>query len=1191
MKQDGAYTTPYLCAEFNLRPASWTTDDVYIVGFTNFGITYANDANGIGRVYFVYRDTSSVRQKTEILTATYYEWHKVCLASSDSTHVGVYVDSETQLNQSVEHATMTSSDMEYYIVLMSYPISGKPGTANVGTVSGIVYGDTLLTVEQLKSYFSNNIGPLGNKFALGTRYSGYTTQLLKMSFTKNTGNVSVLSPNFGLPMIDDGCYETAKDTLPIHSTVIPIKSVDSTTISQFNPSNAFTIENGVIRMDAEDYFLLNAVNTNNLRNLKIEIDFQGIFEIDFKYGEEWVEGIKPKSLLFTPKATYYLPYFLMGGSTDLKVKCVAPGTGETLCVLKELRVIEEKCDVYSENMFCGVDKTCGVCISSSCVAKNYCVKTFNFSNEVTLSATQLQLNSVENTDVSLVTTSLSAVKISKGNDQVLGQKVQYYRFEGTIGLIEIGDYKVPSGFGRLTNEYSLFITVKLRELSDGSFFVSSGYYQTLQTMVLSMKSSIISTASQTGTKSAQADQWMTLGIQANTTHFNVFMNGNNILSEENVTAVDYLNAKTIHLESFIHKNFDITSVQIVPFYMSDVLMNKYTAFKSLVSTTCTTPCTLPAVCFDGKCVSKFDKQCALHCNECVDGKCNSCLSNYDLTKDCSSCAEGFSGELCDTCADGYNDYPACTKKSNTGIIVGVIVAIVVIIVIIIVVIILIMVLLRYLRKHAEKVEQETELKAVENNGQSVLLKEAKKKKVVVNDETLVELGTYLYITKTKLTFNLHGEEPNIDTPLLDQVVFKNRTDRQLVIWIQCPKKDKFFLQCDVEKKIIDPNSQIQANFEIQLHCNCSCKEEINIKIETVNTHECETGNIRLAVATYNSKKIDFDEIELKNPPLGDGAFGVVYRGTYKGIEVAVKKLKDRSDNEGAKNEFMKEVSLLDKLRGPYIVSFVGACYLPTKMCIAIEFAPDGSLGHVMKKNTLTYEQKVKYMLDCSKGMTMMHTFNTIHRDLKPDNLLVFCIDQVTTRIVNCKLTDFGTSRGVQEFEENYTVGIGTPVYMAPEILDKKPYTVTVDQYSFGVMMYEVFDQTKPYKTDQFKTPWDVAKFVVEGKRLPRKEGMSEGYWEITSRCWDVDPAKRPEFKEVALLLQKELSLTVPEFAIEEGQRVDTQMSFYKNPSEKTQTSTTTTTLTNTNTTNIAYKTGDSTVSKVINTTTSEFDVN
>ncbi|BFU19660.1 tyrosine kinase, putative [Entamoeba histolytica] len=1194
-KLSGTFTTPYFCAEMNLRATGIAESaKAFIVGFSNFGLVYSNE-NNTSKVSLLYYNSE---QKVETLfSPSYFEWNDVCLSASEDNLISVYINGKKQTTTYQASEIIKENDNIFMLCTSSQ-------IYNIGTVSGFIYGSHVLTEEEVIYYHTKHISPSNVIFKQKARLS-YTSgnavffnNLLFYGGTKVSGGISNLKTSIGIPLIDDGCYDGALEKLAMRRTDL----IPDITINKQNLATLTFVE--ISDMKTHDsYFLfnnggsitINTLDTNVKRFVRLELDVQGNFIVQYQMNNQWYNGVNIKANYFTPNYVLYLPYYLLGSQVTLRIITTSIPSSEINLsldpLIKEIRIHYGTCNGHN-GMFCAIDNSFGICSSNECSPKaKLSTKTFDFNNyNIPSSVSSIILKSKENNNVFLTTYQIKNSLIGEGSDTILDTpNSKYFKFtQSEVSFLEVSSYDIPSGWGKYTNEYTYLVTVKI-ENSTTSLFKTSFFGFTMQTLNINLYKGkpTLSILTALETKEIPINKWVKIGLTVNSTSLTMACDGRIVLRAKNEQYVDYLSSTAFKFEAVRMYGNSFASIQEYPIAVTDNVLNTLTITGLTIDNTCST--TLPNICINKKPYSPFEKSCPINCIECQNGICQECMNNFDLSTGCTKCKEKYSGELCNECASGYKGYPECKSYTTSIIIISVIGGIFLIIVFIVVIIIIIL-LLRRRKIKQEKEMEEDEMKALENNGTAQLLKNARKKKVVVGTETLIELGNNIYINKAHLDFNLDGAEPDIDTPLLDTLLIKNHTDKQFVIWIQVPKKDKFFLQADVEKEILEPRVEMNVHFEIQLHCNCSCKEKIIIRIEDTKTKEGETGTIALAVSTYKSNKIDFDEIELKQPPLGDGAFGVVYRGTYRGIEVAVKKLKERTDNIGAKQEFDKEVTLMTRLRGPYIVGFIGACYLEKKMCIAIEFAPDGSLGHVLKKVKLSYEQKLKFMIDCCKGMAMMHSINIIHRDLKPDNLLMFCVDQVNPKIVNCKITDFGTSRAVQEYEGNYTCGVGTPVYMAPELLSKEPYTITADQFSFAIMMYEVYIQGKPYSSEQFKMPWDIAKFVIAGKRLERKDTMTDVWWNVITQCWDHIPSKRPAFKDVAVMLQDELATLIPTFA--ENKEVTSPQKLREesiDPNMKT--TTTTTTLTSTMNSDVGYNTNQTGMSKFINTTTDDFEVN
>lgn len=141
--------------------------------------------------------------------------------------------------------------------------------------------------------------------------------------------------------------------------------------------------------------------------------------------------------------------------------------------------------------------------------------------------------------------------------------------------------------------------------------------------------------------------------------------------------------------------------------------------------------------------------------------------------------------------------------------------------------------------------------------------------------------------------------------------------------------------------------------------------------------------LKMDVESKLTTKLDFDEVKLSLPPIGEGAYGTVYRGQWRGVDVAVKMLKVQGTDkeDGVVKEFLREVEMMDSLRGPHIINFLGAVTVPGRLCVLTEFAPLGSLGSLLRKQILPHLLKVKFAWDCAKGMNFLHNSGILHRDL------------------------------------------------------------------------------------------------------------------------------------------------------------------------------------------------------------------
>ena len=242
--------------------------------------------------------------------------------------------------------------------------------------------------------------------------------------------------------------------------------------------------------------------------------------------------------------------------------------------------------------------------------------------------------------------------------------------------------------------------------------------------------------------------------------------------------------------------------------------------------------------------------------------------------------------------------------------------------------------------------------------------------------------------------------------------------------------------------------------------------------------------------------------------------------------MAIKRMKqlEEGDEEKAMKEFNREVAMLDKFRCDYMIHFYGAVFIPTKICMVTEFAQYGSLKDLMKKKNQQKPRMLTCMKICAdgaKGIQYIHENGILHRDIKPDNFLIISLDPNVK--VNAKLTDFGATRNINQMMTNmtFTKGIGTPAFMAPEILNRQHYKKPSDVFSFAVTMYECLSWTDAYPKSLFKFAWSIADFITSGQRRPKPECLSSKQFEIIERSWCENPKERLTIDDLVALLETE----------------------------------------------------------------------
>ena len=196
--------------------------------------------------------------------------------------------------------------------------------------------------------------------------------------------------------------------------------------------------------------------------------------------------------------------------------------------------------------------------------------------------------------------------------------------------------------------------------------------------------------------------------------------------------------------------------------------------------------------------------------------------------------------------------------------------------------------------------------------------------------------------------------------------------------------------------------------------------------------------------------------------VGQGSFAVVWRAEHRqtGQTVAVKEINTSRLGKKLLEGLAQEIAVLQKMRHPNIVRLFEIVRDPKKarIYLVLEYCAGGDLSKFIKRRGALGEAAVQhFMRQLAAGLQHIRTFNLMHRDLKPQNLLLADAgDRPSLRIA-----DFGFARDVKPQGIAETL-CGSPLYMAPEILQYKQYDVKADLWSVGTILFELLAGRPPF---------------------------------------------------------------------------------------------------------------------------------
>eukprot|EP00633_Aureoumbra_lagunensis_P004139 CAMPEP_0197306014 /NCGR_PEP_ID=MMETSP0891-20130614/2469_1 /TAXON_ID=44058 ORGANISM="Aureoumbra lagunensis, Strain CCMP1510" /NCGR_SAMPLE_ID=MMETSP0891 /ASSEMBLY_ACC=CAM_ASM_000534 /LENGTH=798 /DNA_ID=CAMNT_0042787715 /DNA_START=120 /DNA_END=2512 /DNA_ORIENTATION=- len=285
-----------------------------------------------------------------------------------------------------------------------------------------------------------------------------------------------------------------------------------------------------------------------------------------------------------------------------------------------------------------------------------------------------------------------------------------------------------------------------------------------------------------------------------------------------------------------------------------------------------------------------------------------------------------------------------------------------------------------------------------------------------------------------------------------------------------------------------------------------------LQVDKQRVHESRKPKVE---STLTLRKIKSAEI-LEGDVIGNGGFGVVRRGTWNGIAVAIKKLPNVAVDAKTMEELRDEGWKHQQLIHPNIIAFYGACLEDADKSLIMELGPGGSLHYRIHKNPKLISAPLThgYVLDIIAGVRYLHDNGISHRDLKSPNIIIAAGGVL-------KLCDFGlakirsTVKSITSSKRSST-SIGTTAWMAPEVHNRKAKKdwQKVDVYAVGIIIFELVMRIEPW--DGLDVTEIITAVLFEKERPDINDAARAEYpvlIDILQKCWDQDAYKRPSFTD------------------------------------------------------------------------------